>query len=157
MRARSASPVPGSPALITVEDHDQDEVDLLEVLDQRVSTTAALNNITSAFWPSRFTSPPVVELDEPAADLATLVEDESADSTPKTAEQRTTEELELELMKLEEENDPLAAHLALVLKKQKRSEKTRAGLLGVWTFLKTPLGVAAAICQSAWALWLEGG
>jgi len=131
----------------TIEDHDQDEVDLLEVLDQRVSTAVALNNITSAFWPSRFTSPPVVELDEPAAEAQSLIESDSGDSGGGIKRSKTIDELEMELLIAEEQGDPLAAHLAVVLKKQRRKEKTHGALLGIWSFLKTPLGVAAAICK----------
>lgn len=148
VRQRSPSPAPGSPALTTVEDHDQDEVDLLEVLDQRVSTAVALTNISSAFWPSRLTSPPVVELDEPVEEARELEQREGGEGAG-GERHKTVEELEMELLLAEEENDPLAAHLAVVLKKQRRKEKSRAALLGIWSFLKTPLGVAAAICKYA--------
>ena len=118
----------------------------LDVLDTAVSTTAHLSNIQSAFWPNAFTRQPVVEL-EPA-------------TPPEKAEPAlpgsTAEDLRLLGDEHLEEEDPLGAHLRKVMKREKRKEKFRETMRGVWAFLKTPLGVFAAIYMLLVVVWGAG-
>lgn len=122
----------------------------LEVLDQSVSTTAALTNIQGAFWPASLSRQPVCEL-EPST--------QGVGATTPTSLALSSEE--------EEETDPvrifylgardykatnsftpqLDAHLAKLLKKQQRKELFRQTMRGVWTFLQTPIGVFFGICE----------
>lgn len=51
----------------------------------------------------------------------------------------------------------LDLHLAKLLKKQKRKDQTKLVLKGIWTFLKTPIGVCAGICTSCLRSGGRGG
>lgn len=122
----------------------------LEVLDQSVSTTAALTNIQGAFWPASLSRQPVCEL-EPS----TRGEEEA--TTPSNLALSSEEEMDpvrflyLAYQDAEVTNAStvqLDAHLAELLKKQKRKELFRQTMRGVWTFLKTPIGVFFGICES---------
>ncbi|KAI5481126.1 hypothetical protein MNV49_005561 [Pseudohyphozyma bogoriensis] len=124
-RERAASLV--GPAEEEQEHHAREEVDLLEVMDQSVSTTATLTNIQSAFIPNFFTRQPVVQLDPP-----TPVSEEGGD-VPLQDATSSTETLV----------DPLDKHLVKLLKKQKRKAQLKEVWKGCVTFLKTPIGVCA--------------
>ncbi|KAK4048148.1 hypothetical protein OIO90_005912 [Microbotryomycetes sp. JL221] len=121
--------------------HHEQEVQLLDVLDQSVSTTAHLANIQSAFWPASLTRRPVVELEAAPAD-----EEIGAKVAVEAPQGYSDEEL---LVHIDNEDDPLDTHLVTLLRKQQRSQKRkemfRQTMRGVWAFLKTPLGVFAAI------------
>lgn len=62
------------------------------------------------------------------------------------------DELESETDELAKEHD-LDRHLKKVLAKQKRKEKIKAGLRGLWAFLKTPMGMVTAIYGFLVAFW----
>lgn len=113
-----------------------------------MSTTSHLANIQSAFWPNSLCRQPVVELQAPS-----LTEEKTETSAAGKAEGLSHEDLHL----LEEdEEDPLGKHLAKVMKHQKRNEKFHAAMRGVWAFLKTPLGVCAAIYMILVVVWGGG-
>ncbi|SGY19092.1 BQ5605_C014g07559 [Microbotryum silenes-dioicae] len=150
-RARRSSIVSQA---ISEEDHHAQEVDLLDVLDPAVSTTATLTNIQGAFWPNIFARKPIVEI-EP---LPPIVETRSNDPTrkPDGESSSTIEEHPLtktttintipdgeddEEEEEEDELDLLDEHLKKLLKKQKRKETFRLQMQGIKAFLKTPLGV----------------
>jgi hypothetical protein len=116
------------------------------VLDQSVATTSHLANIQAAFWPNALCRQPVVELQAPSP------VEEKADASGR-AEGLSHEDLHL----LEDDDeDPLGKHLAKVMKQQKRKEKFHAAMRGVWAFLKTPLGVCAAIYMTLVVVWGGG-
>lgn len=119
----------------------------LDVLDTAVSTTAHLSNIQSAFWPNAFTRQPVIELE-----LATPTEQAEPALGGSTAEDHH--------LLLDDEDaeadDPLGAHLRKVMKREKRKEKFHETVRGVWAFLKTPLGVFAAIYMLLVVVWGAG-
>ncbi|SCV73889.1 BQ2448_6319 [Microbotryum intermedium] len=169
--------IPGEPAararrpsvvsqVISEEDHHAQEVDLLDVLDPSVSTTATLTNIQGAFWPNIFARKPVVEI-EP---LSPIVETRSNEPTSKpNAESSSTIE-EHPLAKSttitttpegdddedEDEVDLLDEHLKKLLKKQKRKETFRLQMQGIKAFLKTPLGVFFFIYGINVVVWGAG-
>ena len=105
----------------------------LDVLDDSIATTAHLTNIQSAFFPSFLSRPPVCEL-PPATEGESLP---LQDLTTQTDSKLLAEVKEED----EEEEDPLDAHLRKIVRKQKRDQKIKEGLKGVWAFLKTPLGI----------------
>ncbi|KAK4046679.1 hypothetical protein OIV83_005882 [Microbotryomycetes sp. JL201] len=120
--------------------HDQ-EVQLLDVLDQSVSTTSHLANIQSAFWPASLTRRPVVQLE-----AAPLDEEAGEHVTVEAPPGSSNEDL---LVHVDDQDDPLDTHLVNLLRKQqrkqKRKEMLRQTMRGVVAFLKTPLGICALI------------
>ncbi|KAM0751387.1 hypothetical protein T439DRAFT_325525 [Meredithblackwellia eburnea MCA 4105] len=123
--------------------HKGEEVDVLEVLDQQISTTAHLSNIQSAFLPNIFNKQPVVQLDQ----LTPTLEESEEGAGLSGGVTPTSQEGD------EEEVDPLDLHLAKLLKKQKRKEKARLMLKGIWAFLKTPIGVFFGIYGILVVFW----
>lgn len=61
-------------------------------------------------------------------------------------------ELDSETDEIVKEHD-LDRHLKRLLKKQKRKQKIKAGLRGLWTYLKTPMGAVTAIYGFLVAFW----
>ncbi|KAL8287282.1 hypothetical protein RQP46_003734 [Phenoliferia psychrophenolica] len=127
---------------IDEEHHAEQEVDVLEVLDQSVSTTATLGNIQGAFLPNFLNRKPVCELEPPSPPT------ELDGITP-----LVTSPSEQQLL---EDADPLDLHLAKLLKKQKRKDQTKLVLKGIWAFLKTPIGVCAGIYGFLVVFWGAG-
>ncbi|KAM0790184.1 hypothetical protein ACM66B_005502 [Microbotryomycetes sp. NB124-2] len=132
----SQSPLDAEDAL----HHDQ-EVQLLDVLDQSVSTTSHLANIQSAFWPSSLSRRPVVQLE------SAPVDEEAGERIHVEAPAGSSDE-DL-LVHVDEDDDPLDTHLVTLLRKQQRKQKRkemfRQTMRGVVAFLKTPLGICALI------------
>ncbi|KAK4704761.1 hypothetical protein P7C70_g1445, partial [Phenoliferia sp. Uapishka_3] len=146
-RRGSSTAVRPTPASEEIDiHHAEQEVDVLEVLDQSVSTTAALANIQSAFLPNFLNRQPVCELEPP--------------TPPQTEAQDggtlTTSPSEQHLLEEEEEANPLDVHLIKLLKKQKRKDKAKLIARGIWTFLKTPIGVCAGIYGILVVFWGAG-
>lgn len=108
--------------------YSRDVADALEVVDPQVSTVAALTDMTrSIVVPAQFAgSPPVVRLDDD--DESTL-----AQSTTTGVKRRTG-------------ITALDKHVAKRIAQRDRHLAILKGVLkGVWTFVKTPLGIIVAI------------
>jgi hypothetical protein len=70
----------------------------------------------------------------------------------KIGEAREEDELNDDVDLVEKDHE-LDAHVKRVLKRQKKKEKAKAMLSGLWTYLKTPMGVVTAIYGFLVVFW----
>lgn len=112
--------------------YGSDTADALDVIDPQVSTVAALSDMTRAIVvpASLARSPPVVEL---AVDDEASSTEEDSEGKPRRHRRR-------------HHHSALDRYVASKVAQRKRHlAKAKGVLKGVWTFIKTPLGIIVAI------------
>ncbi|PIL37095.1 hypothetical protein GSI_00787 [Ganoderma sinense ZZ0214-1] len=119
------------------EHHHDDIVEHLDVIDPQISTVCDLTNAANAIVVpplSFYSRKPVVVLPQPSKKSQKQVD---AEKGPGTAPENLSE-------------DALDQHVQDVLSKR---AKFRRMMAGVWSFLKTPLGIATAIYGFLIVFW----
>lgn len=121
-----------------------------------MSTTSHLANIQAAFFPNSLCRQPVVQLEAPSPTDSQTELVSPGGGAPTEEAGSSSQDEDLHLLQGSEEEDPLGKHLAKVMKREKRKEVFKATMRGIWAFLKTPLGVAAAIYMLLVVVWGAG-
>jgi len=127
----SALSLPTAPGENDGLDHHDDIVEHLDVIDPQVGTVSTLTNAANAIlFPPWYSKKPVVTLSSPS----------QVDVSDPEQPDRPGKEYE----------DSLDRHVEDVLNKPAKFKRT---MKGVWTFLKTPLGILAGIYGFAVVFW----
>ncbi|CEH11854.1 Protein of unknown function DUF2985 [Ceraceosorus bombacis] len=125
------------------DEHSWEAVEVLDVIDPRVGTVAVLSDITrSIFVPASLAgSEPIVDLPTPEERLADDVEGQLEGGGAVTRA-RTRKHVD----SADESAALLDSHVEhLLTKRQQRIALLKKVLSGVWTFMKTPLGIVVSI------------
>ncbi|PWN40979.1 hypothetical protein IE81DRAFT_325073 [Ceraceosorus guamensis] len=125
------------------DEHSWEAVEVLDVIDPRVGTVAVLSDITrSIFVPAALAgSEPIVDLPSPEERLADDVEGQLEGGGAVTRA-RTRKHVD----SADESAALLDSHVEhLLTKRQQRIALLKKVLSGVWTFMKTPLGIIVSI------------
>jgi multisubunit Na+/H+ antiporter MnhC subunit len=125
--------------------HSAEVVDTLEVVDTEIQTVSTLSNIArSIMVPTTLAGkPPVVHLSTISSSTTETTTTE--DETNETNEQKVHGKLAKEAAHQKKHGERLDKHIKEQLQRSRLHQKMISVLKGTWTFIKTPLGILAAI------------